>query len=93
MGGHFPAEVPGAEMVPLPYRLLSRGREHGSGRPELGARKRTWWGVLPTLLPKRRNAEPVKNQNMLICRANTDGPSGTRTQDLGIKSPLLYQLS
>src|SRR3954465_11598619 len=31
--------------------------------------------------------------NVLLCRTFRDGPSRDRTCDLGIKSPLLYQLS
>ena len=41
-------------------------------------------GVLPTLLPKRRNAEPVKYRKVPISRGEDDGPSGTRTRGLRI---------
>ena len=48
-------------------------------------------------LPPRQNGWTGKvacgNLNGFSKRVMPSGPSGTRTQDLGIKSPLLYQLS
>ena len=55
------------------------------GVSEVGHDEVEMVGVLPTLLPKCRNAEPVKNPKVAIYREEDDGPSGTRTQDLGIK--------
>jgi hypothetical protein len=63
------------EIHRLPHRLLSRGREHGSiGVSDVGHEEEEMVWVLPTLLPKRRNAELVKNHKVTICRENPDGP-------------------
>ena len=38
-----------------------------------------------------KNETPAEGEGVRI--VSSGGPSGTRTPDLGIKSPLLYQLS
>ena len=53
---------------------------------EVGREEEEMVGVLPTLLPKRRIAEPVKDHNMDICREEVDGRGRTRTYDPGIMS-------
>jgi hypothetical protein len=58
------------------------------GVSQLGREEEEMVGVLPTLLPKRRNAEPVKNQKVTICRENFDAPDGIRTCDLRFRSSL-----
>ena len=52
---------------------------------EIGDDEEEMVGVLPTLLPKRPNAVSAVRLKAAICRDNAHGPSGTRTQDLGIK--------
>jgi hypothetical protein len=53
---------------------------------EVGHEDEEMVGVSPTLLPKRRNAEPVKKQKVTICRANFDAPVRMRTGDLRFRS-------
>jgi hypothetical protein len=53
-GRAFDGEGVEEETVPLPHRLLSRGREHGIRVSEVGHDEEEMVGVLPTVLSKRR---------------------------------------
>ncbi len=64
----------------------------GAGAVDRGVRspgqRRGMVGVLPTLLPTRSNSLRPPDGKSMLRRDNAHGPSGTRTQDLGIKSLL-----
>ena len=60
---------------------------HVATAPHRGAMARAQWRVSASIGQKQQKAPGYRG---LTCNG---GPSGTRTLDLGIKSPLLYQLS
>jgi hypothetical protein len=70
---------------PAPSPLLRPGAWIGVS--EIGHDEVEMVGVLPTLLPKRRNAEPVKNQKVTICRETFDAPDRIEPVTFGFVVP------
>ena len=73
MGRAFTGGRADEEMVPLPHRLPSRGRDHGSGCPKSVARNRNWVGArarLPHRPAPHRDAQPrvVVGHNLDLAR-------------------------
>ena len=78
----------------LRHRTRRRAPHHGPWGTWMGpvaeeGSKRTWWGVLPTLLPSRPESSRRASTKASICRDEPSGRGRTRTCDPGIMSPLL----
>ena len=87
MGGPLTAEHPTREIGPS--RTVSSPKAGGMDRgSESGHDEEAMVGVLPTLLPKGRNAELAKDQKGAICRENFDAPDRIRTCDLRFRRPI-----
>ena len=75
-------------------RSRSRGTEHvRPARPRGGPEEEEVGVCCPPCCPNGQLPRSGVKPKMTICRDTSDGPCRARTYDLGIKSPLLYQLS
>ena len=87
MGGPFDGEGADGEMVPPPAPSPLPRPGAWIGVSDVGHDEVEKVEVLPTLLPKRRNAELVKNHKMPIRRVKLMGRLGLEPRTLGSEVP------